>query len=369
MGILKKVLFIIPTLQGGGAEKLLVDILKNMNYSQYEVQVMYFCEGSVYLEQVPSQVKLMVPFNLKDGLVAKNGRAILKILNLQDPLRKKKIIRSIDNHYDCIISFLEGQALHFHTFIIDRADKNVSYVHTDLSRYKISLNRKSEDEYASMDTIAFVSRPAMLSFEKVFPYNASEHVVMPNMIDIDNVRKRSIAFTVEKDVPTVLCVGRIVRVKGFDILVNVAKYLSETITSFQIRVVGTGDDEYKLKQAIRRCKLTKYFQFEGFQHNPYPFIANADIMLSTSVAEGFSLVICEAMALGVPVISTKTDGASSMLRDGAGILVERNAKDIANAIESLLTDKDLARQYAVRGLKESKKYDKSEYMPKLYEIL
>lgn len=365
----RKILFIIPTLQGGGAEKLLIDILRNIDYAKYDVQLMYFYQNNIYIDQIPGQVKLIVPFFIKNTLWDVAKRVFLRVTHLQDVQRRRKIRACADKHYDCIISFLEGMSLHFHTFLTDRANKNITYMHTDISRYQLSLNRQSEKEYSQMDAVAFVSKQAMDSFKRVFPENRSEHIVMPNFIDIDIVKARASQFTVQHNIPTIVCVGRIIPVKGFDLLPDIAMLLKKKMPQFIIRIVGTGEDEQKLKNKIDSQNLSEFFSFEGFQRNPYPYIANASLMLSTSVAEGFSLVICESMALGTPVISSKTDGAMSMLSAGAGVLVERTPEAFADAILSLMSDNSLYENYVEAGLSKSLDHDKSIYMPDFYKLI
>ncbi len=366
---MKKILFIIPTLQGGGAEKLLSDILRNFDYSSYEVHLMYFYENNIYLDGLPKEVKLTMPFCIKNSLFEKVKRGCLKIFHLEDCARREKIRRTVDGHYDTIISFLEGMALHFHTFLTDRAYKNISFVHTDINKYRISLNNASEREYGMMDSIAFVSKQAKVSFEGVFPENKASHMVLPNFIDTETVLSKSAEQVVEKDCPTFICVGRMEKVKGFDILVDIAKILKTKMTEFVFRLVGKGVEEDWLKAQVEKAGLSNHFVFEGFKSNPYPYIAVADVMLSTSLAEGFSLVICEAMALGVPVISSKTDGAKSLLYDDAGILVDRTSENYAKAIIGLLDNRQAYEGYVQRGRERSKLHDKAVYMPRFYNIL
>ena len=92
-------------------------------------------------------------------------------------------------------------------------------------------------------------------------------------------------------------------------------------------------------------------------------------MLSTSLAEGFSLVICEAMSLGIPVIASKTDGSLSLLGGGAGILVERDPSEYVNAIIELLENPDIYNHYVSEGKRASRGYDIAPYLLQLYEIL
>lgn len=95
----------------------------------------------------------------------------------------------------------------------------------------------------------------------------------------------------------------------------------------------------------------------------------SDVFVSTSIAEGFPLVLCEAMTLGIPVIATKTDGAKELLGDGSGLLESRDAKSIASGIYKLLKDSMLYRNLQIKGLDKSQSFDKSSYLKNLYSII
>ena len=366
---MKKVLFIIPSLRGGGAEKLLSDILNRYDSSKYEVHLMYFYKNNVYIGDIPRYVKQIVPFYIDDSSLTRLGWLLLKILRLRDRVFKYKIRKAVDNYYDTIVSFLEGQSLHFHNFLVDRANKNISYVHTDFRNYPISLNNDSLNEYNNMDCIVFVSENACESFRQVFPTNYSDHKVLPNFIDIEKIKLKANDFQMSYRIPTIICVGRLEEVKGFEILIDIAKQLENAIAEFQFRIIGAGVEENKLKRLVKVNNIEDKIIFDGFKRNPYPYIANSDILLSTSLAEGFSLVICEAMSLGIPVVSSKTDGALSLLGSGAGILVERNANEYASAILQLLQNREMYNQYVLLGKNQAKMHDINQYMCQLYDIL
>lgn len=366
---MKKVLFIIPSLRGGGAEKLLSDILNNFDRSKYEVHIMYFYDNNIYVDEIPKYVKQIIPFYIANRNFGRIIWSLLKILKLRDYVCRNKIRNAVDNHYDTIVSFLEGLSLHFHNFLVDRADKNISFVHTDFRHYQASLNKDSLKEYNKMDSIVFVSKNACNSFKQVFPTNCSVHKVLPNFINIAKVKAKSNEFKLFKIKPTIICVGRLEKVKGFELLVDIASKLKNQLEDFQLRIIGTGEEENNLKNIVKLNNLEEKILFDGFKRNPYPYIANSDVLLSTSLAEGFSLVICEAMSLGIPVIASKTDGALSLLGDGAGILVERNPIEYVNAIVKLLQNRDIYNHYVSQGKRASKDYDIGSYMLQLYDIL
>lgn len=91
-------------------------------------------------------------------------------------------------------------------------------------------------------------------------------------------------------------------------------------------------------------------QFLGFKKNPFPYVKNADMMFSCSGYEGFCLVICEAMCLGVPVVSTKTAGPIEILdNDKYGLLADHNDESMYQTVKRMVLDKRLRSYYSKIG--------------------
>lgn len=366
-----KILFIIPSLLCGGAEKLIVDILNNFNYSAYSVSLLTFYKNEVYGNMIPKQVKRLQPFfiDTKYRCVKRKilGKKLCNIIDLY------QLNRVLDKNYDCIISFLEGYSVSIHEKIRCRAKKNITFVHTDISRYPQSLGQfdlSPSLTYSKMDDIVFVSKNSLESFDKTLSGVNTNKLVLRNFIDICNVNKMSeMPLDFQKDCPIIVTVGRIEPVKGFDIIIPLCQQLKKRMQSFKIVIVGGGSCEDSLRNLIHQNGLEDYIIMVGFKKNPYPYMKMSDIFISTSLAEGFPLVICEAMALGKPIIASKTDGASELLGDGTGILVDRDVFQYARSIEELLQNINTYNYFALQSLKKSKEFDKEKYMKSLYDMM
>ena len=103
--------------------------------------------------------------------------------------------------------------------------------------------------------------------------------------------------------------------------------------------------------------------------NPYPYLKESDIYVSTSRSEGFSLVICEAMCLGIPVVATPTAGAVELLDGGEyGVLVGYDDDSIYQGLKKLINDKQLRQQYAKKAILHSEIFKADEVMRKVYEL-
>ena len=125
----KKLLFIITSLEGGGAEKVLVDILNNFNYAKFDVTLLLLHNRGVYLDFVPKCVEVLFldsyKYNFKSRFIV--NRYTIDLVN---KIRMRSLFKG--RSFDYIISFLEGEPLYFHQYIIHKGRKNISWVHADL---------------------------------------------------------------------------------------------------------------------------------------------------------------------------------------------------------------------------------------------
>ena len=369
---MKRVLFIINSLRSGGAEKILSDILKGFDYSKYDVSLVYFVSDGVYLNDIPKEVSVKCLLHMGPR-IDHLFRKFLSSFGLLDTYLRYSM-RQHTSKYDTIISYLEGFPTRMHGYIMDKAANNISFIHTDLSSYCDSSaqfsNRMPQDYvYSKMNKLVFVSENAKLGFEKVYPKVLTEKIILKNFIDLNSVYGASKAFKIANHGFTVVSVGRLSKVKGFDIIPSIARELKNRGKTVYFRIVGGGAEESNLKQTIIEQNVENAVFLEGFQKNPYPYIQSADIYISTSHAEGMPLSLCEAMALGKPIISTRTSGAVELLKDELGILVERTTTDFADAIEKLYLDRNTYHTLSERGIQFSKSFDRAVYLEKLYHLL
>lgn len=187
----KKILFIMTSLGGGGAEKVLLTMLKNFDYTQFDVSLCVISNTGAYLNEVPSQVHLVPIYQSPNSLLARIG------FNLYSKLRctwveRFSARRSIKEHYDTIISFCEGRSVKFHGYLMDRAKRNISWVHCDLftMHYTVGPVLSAKDEkrlYEAMDEVVFVSKESREQFKKL-GYALKKSSVVYNPIDREYIQ-------------------------------------------------------------------------------------------------------------------------------------------------------------------------------------
>lgn len=372
MLMMKKILFLINSLHSGGAEKLLIDLLKVFDYSKYDVTLFYFLKGGIYLKDIPQQVhaKCILKMGSRFDNLLRN--CMQRFGQLDDYYRYQ--IRKAADQYDVIISFLEGFPARMHSYILDKGRQNISFIHTDLGSYNSSrkqfdTNNSQESVYNKMDKLVFVSNHAKNAFNKIYPDITTYQTVLPNFIDIDTILNKSIEYTVNKKGFTVITVGRLAPVKGIDLIPEIAKKIKDKGLSIHFNIIGDGTEKHRILELIRTMNVDDSVTLVGFKKNPYPYILNADLYINTSYTEGMPLSLCEAMLLGKPVIASKTAGASELLSDGSGIIIERDADLFSKWIYKLYQNDSLRHEYSKQAIRKAMTLDKDNYMSQFYNIM
>jgi len=168
---------------------------------------------------------------------------------------------------------------------------------------------------------------------------------------------------------TVCCVGRLVRQKRYDRVVQIAAILKGMGYEILFRIVGDGPLKGDLIRLVKEYGVEDMIEFVGFQSNPYKYMSSADMFLLTSESEGYSLVVGEAMSLGKPIVSTKVVGPMELLANDAGILCNEDEAELAEAIMTLYKDKSLRDEYSRSAINRSKMFDAENTMEQFYSLL
>lgn len=350
---MKKILFITGQLNAGGSERVLIDILRHFDYTKYQVDLCQIIKGGTLIDEIPTNVNIYhvwdnYTLHYKLSYRASNRLGI-------DYFIRKKLKQKITKKYDVVISFLEGMPLKMHGILMPDA-LNISWVHCDLYTfpYEKKQFRKLEevDAYNKMDQIICVANDTKKCFIKRFPNVNTSIDVIYNPIDRQKIVLFANKYSVNKsEVFTISILGRLCSQKRVDKAIRLASNLKKDGYKFHINIIGDGELRSDLELLSKELKVTDVVKFYGFQKNPYPFIKSSDLLLSCSDFEGFSLVICEAMCLGVPVVSTKTAGPTEIIGENEyGILCGHEDDDILNAVKYALENRDVLVKYSQKGV-------------------
>lgn len=260
---MKKILFIINSLGGGGAEKALIEFLRHIDYTRYEVSLCLVFHEGCYLSDVPPEVRVFWLYERERNFVHRKSLKIYRNHGIRTLLRLRAR-RKIRGRYDAIVSFLEGDALLFHDMVRDRAERNVAWLHCDLrlfhwTRKTFRSDRDEELAYGRMDTIVFCSHITQESFERMYRIDVPKTVIY-NIIDGDSIRRQADAAVVPHDGFTITAVGSLSEVKSHDRLVRVARMFKDAGYRLRFQIVGAGGAAQTI---ARRTGIAGFRPFSG----------------------------------------------------------------------------------------------------------
>lgn len=369
---MKHVLFIINDLRSGGAEKSLIELLSFFDFTHYQVSLCLLSYEGVYLGNIPKEVNVITIYDKKKSFYRKSFRYYHK--HNISLLLSFQIRRKIEKHYDVIVSFMEGYSLLLHSFVTDRTSRNITWIHCDLFNYHYTSDffyapEQEQASYEKMDEIVFVSRDSMTNFDKLFRIDVPKRCLY-NVVDVEKIQQLSQMENVSNDRLTIVAIGSLYEVKRFDRLIRIAKMFKDDGYSLLFQIIGKGEKEADLIKLRNELNLQNEVEFLGFKQSPYSYLRAADIFVSTSLAEGFSLVISEAFALGIPVVATKTAGALELLDQGrCGLLTEHDDNSIYSAIKLLVDNKGLREEYQVVSRDRALSFNITRTMEEVYDLL
>ena len=174
---MKSVLFIMPSLPGGGAEKVLIDILQRLDREKYRISLFLEYREGEYVKAIPDDIPVYSLFKKSNIWIERfhRGLRLVGLYHLFHSVFYKSISRILfrRKQFDTIVSFMEGEAVRLHSYLLDKSDNNVSWVHIDFQKKHWSADffRSDEQEesiYTALQRIVFVSSDALDSFLKLF---------------------------------------------------------------------------------------------------------------------------------------------------------------------------------------------------------
>ena len=365
----KRVLFVIDSLHSGGAEKSLISLLSLFDYENYEVDLLTFKEGGLYMPLLPIDVnKLESPkifsymeYSLRDLIKKKMLNIATWRVNTSISLRYKekfkninhgaqrmwprldKAISKLDTKYDVAIAYSQGTPTYYVAQKVV-AKKKICWVNTD---YKFAgYNREFDFKYyEKFNNIVAVSKVCTEVLKDVFPEFKNKIITIYDIISeslINNMANEGKGFVDDYKGVRILTIGRLVYEKGYEYAIEAAKYLKDKNIDFRWYSIGEGNLKSELEKMIIEYNLQDNFKFLGTFTNPYPFIKECDIYCQPSRFEGFGLAIAEARILNKPIVATNFDIVYDQIINGEnGLIADMNGREVGKKIEILVRDNKL----------------------------
>lgn len=365
----KRILFVIMNLQGGGAEKVLVDLVNNLDLNKFEVTIFLLKYEGPHLERINKDIKIIYDTKNINGFYSEKIqiRFIKYFPKLYYWLKIKQI-------YDVEVAFLEGLPVKLIANSINKKSKKIGWIHSDLlenhwtKRFYLNLNEEIKC-FNKLNDIVFVSNQSKMAFEKLFNENSSKKLVIYNPIILDDIIKKSEEENIMFKEFTIMSVGRLNNAKGFDRLIKAHKETKDKYPH-KLIIIGVGEERDNLNKLIKQLKVENSVEIMQFQKNPYKYIKACDLFICSSRSEGFSLVVAEAIILEKPIISTRVTGPTELLNDGEfGIIVENSEEGIVDGINRMLTNKENLKYYSRKSRERKEFFDYKLIIRKVENIL
>ncbi len=332
------VLFLIPTLDPGGAENVLVNLVNYMDLKRFKITVQTLfdqnSQKNCLRKGIEYRTFLYHQFHGNSRIFARIPAGLLYRL-------------IVHKRYDIVVSYLEGPTTHILSGCPYLDSKRIAWIHGDMDNERqMSVGfcspKAARCGYQTFDRIIFVAETIRDSFRKISGKSYQHEIVLYNTINSKRIKKKAqeelLGKIFSEDEFNIVSVGRIINVKGYDRLARVQKRLRTAGYLTHVYILGTGKDKEKLEVYTAENALSDTFTFLGFKENPYPIVADADLFVCSSRREGFSTAVSEALVLGVPVVSTKCSGAVELLGENNefGIVTENNEESLFEGIRYLI---------------------------------
>ena len=375
---MKKILIFVDSLNAGGVTKVLLDLLENINREKYDITVMTLYNQGVYINEVKRYAKYTYCFNIPDSndhsLKAELYRKYWGgMLRLPESFMYKWFVKE---KYDIEIAFMHGWSTKFISGSNNKKSKKIAWVHADLVTWNrvdgVFKNLEHHKRaYSKFDEVLCVSQTVKEGVEK--KYNIKNARVLYNPINREKILKLSNEKIEDIEILNkfkLISVGRLSEEKGYDRLLRVFKKLKSDGLDIELILVVNGDKYNELNEYIVENKLGKDVTLLGFKENPYKYVRASDLFICSSISEGFSLVIGEAMAIGIPVVSVDCQGPNEVLDFGKyGKLVSNNEENLYNGIKEMINNKVLYEKYKNKANERGKMFSINKFINEVENIL
>lgn len=376
---MKKILFFIESLSGGGAEKVLTDLVSNLDKTKYDITVCSLVDIGVYNAYLKEICNYKSVLGNPD-ILSSFSRITYKIKYLLFRKLPPQWIYKFLNmgHFDTEIAFIEGFATKIIGSSTNKKSNKIAWVHIDLfANHWTSKEYKSLEEevriYKNFNHIVSVAESVQQAFSKRFNITNSL-CVKYNPVDRNEIIKKSKDPIENLDSNNkkirLVTVGRLEPQKGYDRLLEVIYMLKSEGFNIELWIIGEGTKRNELENYITSNQLQNDVILKGFQTNPYKFIENSDAFVCSSRSEGFSTVVTEALILGKPVVATDCSGMKELLGDSEfGLITKNNTDDLYVGLKKFLSDQNLRDHYTKKSNERSADFDIKATIKSIEDLL
>ena len=373
-----KVLLVIPTLACGGAEVLVCNLAMALQDAGHRVLVLCNRLPEKSYEMIPNKEKL------EQSIEIRYTNDVVRFRFLRKPIFKNEALKEILETFqpDVIHSNLFLAEVYSRSYLSPTATY-VTHVHDNMFQlerpgWKVWLSKQKLTaawermwllgKYRESHTRFIAISPDVKQFlENALPQSRQHIHLLPNAIDLQRFCGRKTDF-VSDGVLRMVSVGSLVKKKNHQLLIQLAVLMKEANLLFEIHIYGDGVLRESLQQQTTFCGVQEQVFFHGNSPEVATHMHRADVYVHPATYEPFGLVLLEAMASGLPVISLDGFGNRELIQDGENGFLLPNQADASALLEKILwlmADKQRMVLMAEKGLAFSKNFGMEAYVQKM----
>ncbi len=338
MAARRRICFVLPSLNGGGAERAAVQILNGLDPDRWDRSMFLFAREGPYLADVDPAIRIAAADTasrwgrwraLRSFVIGERPEVVMAFLSYFSVL---SAVRAANTGAKVMFNLQTPMS----AFLTDADYQWRRRWH------KAAFATVARIGYGAADLIVATSQGVASDLTSAFAINPDRIRVLANPVDVARVRAAS-AEPIDAPIlppgtgPLIVAAGRLADAKNYPLMIEAFAALAQKMP-VRLCILGQGELEGSLRQLIAARGLGDSVSLAGFQANPWKYIARADVFLLTSRYEGFGNVLIEAMACGVPVVATASAGTRDIVQHGVdGMLVEAHSpQSVAASVLGIL---------------------------------
>lgn len=348
---MKIIIFTNNLFQYGGVERVLTNLsnywVRNKGYQVKIVSLFSDSEKEKKIFDLYNEVKIKsLGINIKPGkgIITRFENFFVQIKEINSEIKK-------ENYDICISTHIFINNYCAITKLIN-SNKKLKYIASDhstnlmQSKYRKMINTYL---YKIMDKVVLLTNNDADFYRKYI--NNIE--VIPNSRNYNNVGKADLKRK------TILSIGRLSYVKGFDRLIRSFSLIAKEYEEWNVNIVGSGEEENNLRKLIKELNLERRISIIPFTKEVNEFYKTSSIYVLPSRDESFGMVLLEAMSFGIPCIAYKSFGPMDIINNNNnGILVDNgDINEFSNQIRRLIESYELRKELGKKSIERMKKYN------------
>lgn len=300
----KKVLFLIPSLAGGGAERVFTTLLTHLDRTRFELHLGVLEGQGTYMKDVPTDV------GIHRLNISRVRYALPGIVRLVWRIRPHAVLSTL-GHLNLALLLVRPFMPRGTKLLVREAAVATAFLQVETRRPRLWtwLYRRL---YRRADAVICLSDSMAEDLAQNFRVPREALVRIYNPVEIERIRRLADngGNPYAGPGPHFVAAGRLTRQKGFDVLLQALPAVLECFPEARLTVVGDGPLKEELGNQARTLGIMENVDFLGFQENPWRYLKHADLVLLPSRYEGTSNILLEALALGKRVIAADCPGGT-----------------------------------------------------------